>query len=146
MSYTKMHFHLVFATKNRYPFIKTNLEGRIYPILIAAFKEMDCLLLGINGVEDHVHVLCEIPPTKSISEILKYVKGMSSHVINQEEITKERFSWAKGYAAFAVSFSNIHRVAQYIKNQKEHHRVESGKLEYQKLLVAHGFSGGGDPV
>jgi putative transposase len=46
-----------------------------------------------------------------------------------------RFSWGRGYAAFSVPESQIHKVVQYIKNQKEHHRKKSFTEEYAVFLT-----------
>ena len=44
-------------------------------------------------------------PQKSISEIIKHVKGGSSHWINEHDVIREKFAWQTGYAAYSVSES-----------------------------------------
>ena len=81
-----------------------------------------------------------MPTNRTIQDIVKFVKGSSSHWINQNNIIKEKFSWAKGYSAFSVSKSGVYRVRKYIKNQEEHHRKKSFAEEYSKFLQVHGFN------
>ncbi len=51
---------------------------------------------------------------------------------------KERFgkpfAWQKGFGAFTVSRSNADAVANYIRDQEEHHRKLDFKTEFVSLL------------
>ena len=47
------------------------------------------------------------------------------------------FAWQEGYSAFSVSESNLERVAQYIREQKEHHKKITFEDEYLSLLRKH---------
>ncbi|HKP67952.1 MAG TPA: hypothetical protein VJV05_01635 [Pyrinomonadaceae bacterium] len=40
-------------------------------------------------------------------------------------------------SAFSVSSSNLRRVEEYIRNQKEHHRRRDFKSEFRGLLKKH---------
>jgi len=53
---------------------------------------------------------------KSISELIKQIKGSSSHWINQNNLISEKFAWQTGYASYSVSESVVEKVYQYIKN------------------------------
>jgi REP element-mobilizing transposase RayT len=76
---------------------------------------------------------------KSISEIIKQIKGSSSHFINQNNLTTDKFSWQTGYAAFSVSEYAVEKVYEYIKNQKQHHRIKSFDKEYDDFMKIHGL-------
>jgi len=82
---------------------------------------------------DHIHVLFLQNPQKTISDIVKQIKGSSSHFINGEELILEKFAWQTGYAAFSVSESQLDAVYNYIKNQKQHHLKKNGQDEFVKL-------------
>lgn len=89
---------------------------------------------------DHVHVLFLQNPQKTISDIIKQIKGSSSHFINRGELIPERFAWQTGYAAFAVSESQLNAVYNYIKNQKEHHLKKNGQDEFDEFVKLHGLN------
>jgi REP element-mobilizing transposase RayT len=72
---------------------------------------------------DHVHVLLNLPTNKTVEEVLKLLKGGSSHWINKS--VNYKFSWGIGYGAFSISDSNLETVTKYIKQQEEHHRKKS---------------------
>jgi len=138
-SYTKLWVHLVFSTKNREHLISQSLEAKLYDYIRDHLIELGCLARIINGISDHVHILFLQTPNKSIAEIVKNVKGNSSHWVNQNDLCMQKFSWQTGYAAFAVSESQVSRVYEYIKNQKQHHLQQDFLMEYDQLIEWHGL-------
>ena len=97
------------------------------------------IYMKINYVNsDHVHVLIDLPTSKTIEDILHLLKGSSSNWINKQ--VNFKFSWSKGYAVFSVSESNLDRVVKYIANQDEHHRKKSYLEEYEMFLQKHKIS------
>ena len=113
--------HAVFTTKNRQKIINLDLEEVLYPFLYDEFREIGCKLKIVNGLSDHIHCLFLLDSKKSFSEVIKQIKGSSSHYINQNNFIFEKFAWQKGYAAFSISESAVDIVYQYIKNQKIKH-------------------------
>lgn len=91
----------------------------------------------INSVADHVHVLFDLGRSASISEVVEATKRTSSMWIKKQGKQFAGFAWQAGYAAFAVSHSNLGRVRNYIANQKEHHRGRSFQDEYRAFLRRH---------
>jgi hypothetical protein len=47
--------------------------------------------------------------------------------------------WAEGYGAFTVSYIDMGRASDYVKNQKEHHNKRSFEEEYKNLLRESGI-------
>ncbi len=125
----------MFSTKERQSIIKENFEQRLYnhikENLIAHFK---CYVKAINGTDNHIHILFLLNHNHSIQEIFHYIKGESSHWINQNDLIAIKFAWQIGYGAFSVGESNIDAVEKYIANQKEHHRRKTFAEEYDLLL------------
>ena len=78
-SLSRLWTHLIFSTKNRFPFlsdktIRTNMHGYLAKVL----REHDCETLIVNGVEDHVHSLFALSRTHSIASVVKEIKRTSS--------------------------------------------------------------------
>jgi putative transposase len=91
-----------------------------------------------NGIENHIHVLIEIPKTLSVSEAMKRLKGGSSNAIQQSGLINKEFAWQKiGYAAFTVSKSAVPDVSRYISDQRDHHRTKTFEEEIIALLEKH---------
>ena len=136
-SYNRIWIHAVWSTKDRLPLISSSAENKIHEYLKAQFIELGCPVRIINGMPDHIHCLFLLNPQKSVAEIIKQVKGSSSHHINSSDITQYKFAWQTGYAAFSVSESVMEKVFNYIKNQKEHHAKKTFQHEFDEFLILH---------
>ncbi len=137
-SFSKIWHHTVWSTKQRQPFIDSEIESRVYKLIADEFQQLGCSVAIINGMPDHVHCLFLMNPTLSIASVLKQVKGGSSHLINQSDWLSEKFSWQVGYSVFSVSESMQNHVFRYIKNQKAHHKNQSSIRESATLIRLHG--------
>ena len=138
-TYTSLNYHLVFSTKNRFPWIALEIEQRIWSYIGGIARKPRMTAIQVGGVEDHIHALVMAPPTIAPFEIAKYLKGESSLWIHDEFPWLRGFNWQEGYAAFTVSKSDISDVAYYIKNQREHHRKRTFQDEYRELLRVNGI-------
>ena len=138
-SFSKIWIHSIWSTKERTPLIEPAKEDIIYNLMLNEFIEQDCRVKIINGMPDHVHSLFLLNIKRAISDIIKQVKGSSSHEINRQNITKFKFSWQTGFAAYSVSDSSLERVFQYIKNQKQHHQKITFQKEYENFIRLHGL-------
>jgi putative transposase len=138
-SFTKLWIHAIWATKHRQELIDFSIEKKLYDFIWQELTELGCPVRIINGMPDHVHVLFLQNPQKTISDIVKQVKGSSSHFINREELILEKFAWQTGYAAFSVSQSQLDAVYHYVKNQKQHHLKKNGQDEFDEFVKLHGL-------
>ena len=136
-SYNRIWIHAIWSTKERFPLINSNVEKVLYPFIVEQFKELGCPVRIINGMPDHIHCLFLLNPQKTIVEIIKQIKGSSSHYINQQNNLCDKFAWQTGYAAYSVSESGVDRVYEYIFKQKEHHQKRSLQAEYDELIKLH---------
>jgi putative transposase len=132
--------HLVFSTKNREPLIRVAIESELHAYGVTVLKNNGCAVLAMNGTADHIHVLLNLSRVKTIAEVVEELKTSTSKWIKTKGPDYRGFHWQSGYRAFSVSPSNADEVIDYIKGQKEHHRVHSFQEEYQALLRKHGLS------
>jgi REP element-mobilizing transposase RayT len=130
----KVWLHAIFTTKNREPLINQNVEQRIYDFIRNELNEMGCSVRAINGMSEHIHILFLLNPQKSYADVIKQIKGSSSHWINKQNIIQEKFAWQTGYAAFSVSESVSNKVYQYILNQKKHHNTKKFLKENDEFI------------
>jgi REP element-mobilizing transposase RayT len=91
----------------------------------------------INSVADHVHVLFNMGRTVTLAQAVEDVKKSSSKWIKTQDASFATFAWQAGYGGFSVSESNGPKVATYIRNQAEHHRVKTFQEEYREFLAKH---------
>ncbi len=116
MSYTKVWIHVVWATRKREPFLNSDLRQKLFNFVKAYSQEKGVQLAAINGHTDHVHCLIQLGKKQTISKVVQLLKGGSSFWLNQEKLTKDKFSWQVGYYAASVSPSKVHVVKKYIEN------------------------------
>lgn len=113
--------HLVWATWDRLPMITPDVERHLYRELESEAIKMRCIVLALNGVADHVHVVLIIPATVAIAELTKQLKGASSHFVNEVLHPEMPFKWQGSYGAFTISRWDVDKIVNYVKNQKQHH-------------------------
>jgi REP element-mobilizing transposase RayT len=138
-SFNKIWIHTIWSTKNRIPLIHSRIEKKIHQVISEQLQEQGCPVRIINGMSEHIHCLFLLNPQKSIADIIKQIKGSSSHYINQSNLIAEKFAWQTGYAAYSVSESSVDKVFEYIKVQKQHHLKKSFQQEYDEFLKLYGF-------
>ncbi|HUP65099.1 MAG TPA: transposase [Thermoanaerobaculia bacterium] len=132
-----MFLHIVFGTKEQFPFITPDIRPRLHAYLATVIRGLGADALVIGGVEDHVHGLIRLPSPLPYAELLEKAKGNSSRWFNKTVPCGGKFRWQRGYGAFSVSYSNLSRVRRYIENQEEHHRKMTFTEEVQKFLLRH---------
>ena len=137
-TFTSLHYHVIFSTKHREPWITYDLEERVWKFLGGIARENGMKALLIGGMLDHVHLALALPPTQSVSKALQLLKGGSSKWIKDAFPRMHGFAWQDGYGAFSVSKSNLSEVMAYIQNQREHHRVKTFQEEFLAFLVRQG--------
>jgi putative transposase len=133
-----MLVHIIFSTKSRKPFLRSvELRSQVHAYLTGTLRCLECDPLIIGGVEDHVHILCELSRKISLSELVKNLKTSSTR--NLKDKGHQDFSWQGGYGVFSVSQSVKESVIAYIANQEIHHRKATFQDEFRALLTKHGI-------
>lgn len=117
-SYTNLLYHIVFSTKDRQPLLTDAYQSRLHDYIGGTIRNLGGISLGINGTEDHVHVLAKLRPDKAVSDVLRDLKANASGWMHDVFPELKDFSWQRGYGAFTVSTSNVAKVQDYIARQK----------------------------
>jgi REP element-mobilizing transposase RayT len=136
-TYTNLLEHIVFSTKDRRPFLDTELKPRLFAYIGGNFRQEKCVALIINGPTDHVHILVSVARPIAPATLIGKVKANSSSWIHKTFAQHRDFAWQMGYSAFGVSHSLKGTVYDYIANQEKHHRRMSFKEELIALLKKH---------
>ncbi|NLH98043.1 MAG: IS200/IS605 family transposase [Chthonomonadales bacterium] len=131
-SYIRCLVHLVWSTHNRVPVISPDVRGRLHAYLGGVVRTAGAHAHVIGGTDDHVHLLLSLTATKTIMEIVRAAKGVSSRWMHENGVPE--FRWQDGYGAFSVAAEAQERVEAYIRRQEEHHRVVSFQEEFLEFL------------
>ena len=129
-SHTKsqMQAHIVWVTKYRYEVLKGDIQKRCRDIIVQICDAEDIRILKGVVSKDHIHMHIEYPPSKSMSDIVKKLKGRSSRKLQEEfkELSKQYWGkhfWAIGYGVWSTGNISDEIVQEYL----EHHRNPSNR-------------------
>lgn len=135
-SYTNLLYHIIFSTKDRKPIITEDYQPRLYDYIGGIIRGTGGISLGVDGTEDHVHVLAKLRPDRALSDVLRDLKSNATGWMHDVFPSLRDFSWQRGYGAFTVSYSNVADMRDYLARQKEHHQSVSFRDEFIQFLKA----------
>jgi putative transposase len=123
---TWLTVHIVWVTKYRYHVLQGDIQKRCRDLIKQICDSEDVQILKGVVSKDHVHMHIEYGPSKSISDLVKRLKGRTSRKLQEEfpELGKRywgRHFWAIGYGAWSTG--NI--TDQMVQTYLEHHRNPS---------------------
>ena len=133
-SLVKNYIHITFSTKNRYPFIDSNVSEELFKYPGGTCKELESYPIIIGGEKDHVHLLVSLSRKMALMKLVEFLKTHSSKWIKQKSKTYNNFYRQKGYGGFSVNPTEIEIVKNYIINQETHHKKISFQDEYRAFL------------
>jgi REP element-mobilizing transposase RayT len=136
-TFTSLHAHVVFSTKNRERWLTPDVEKEVWRYLGGICRAHRFAALQIGGMEDHVHLLLGCPPTVALSDFMKRLKGESSKWASTRFPGWTAFRWQDGFGAFSVGHSQIPATVRYIQGQRERHSRERFEDEYRNFLHVH---------
>jgi REP element-mobilizing transposase RayT len=139
MSYTNLIYHIIFRTKYGRKTIPEQYEKDLYAYILGIINNKKSKLYRIGGVENHIHLLVGIHPTFAVSDFMKEVKEYSSKWMSKNPNFPNFEGWAVSFAAFTYNVNDKQTIIDYIKNQKEHHKILSFEDEYRKFLIDNGI-------
>jgi len=118
----------VFAAKYRRQIIYGKIKTEIGQMLRKLCSYKGIGIIEAEACPDHIHMLLNIPPKYSVSQIMGYLKGKSSLMIfekyaNMKYKYGNRHFWCRGYYVDTVG-KNKNAIAEYIRNQLHEDKQE----------------------
>jgi REP element-mobilizing transposase RayT len=139
MSFVKVYIHAVWSTKDRYPYLKNNICKNIITHIREYAQTKGIYIDHINGGNEHLHVLISMTAEQNIATIMNLLKGESSHWVNKQNLTYDKFSWQDEYFAVSIGESQIDIIRKYIRDQDVHHMKKTFQQEYVEFIKNYGF-------
>ena len=123
---SRISVHIIWCTKYRYKVLEGEIQNRCRELIIQICDTEDVRILKGVVSKDHVHMHIEYPPSQSISELMRKIKGRTSRILQKEYRELERRYWGKhfwgiGYGAWSTGNVTDKMVEEYLK----HHNVSS---------------------
>ena len=130
--------HLVWLPKYRKPVLTGEVAVRVRDLIRQIAAEHELEIISGKVARDHVHVFVGYRPNQDVSQIMQWLKGISSRVLLQEfpHLRKRfwgRHFWARGY--LAVSSGNItdEMVKEYIEEQEGEQIIDDSRFPIDSL-------------
>ena len=131
MTYVRLRYHMILATKGRRPCITPDVEPFVYEKLLEEAQALDSKIFLLGGVEDHIHGIVSIPPTLAVSDFHRDIKKQTTKAIRKEFCHLNDFKWCAGFTAFTVNPNAMSELWSYIETQKEHHANDTLMDKYE---------------
>ena len=78
-TFSCLHYHLVFSTKERRPWIVPEWRNDLHAYLGGTVRGLGGVAETVGGIDDHVHLLLSLKPTHTISDFVRELKKLSSN-------------------------------------------------------------------
>ena len=114
-------YHVIWCPKYRRKVLMDSIEVRLENIINDTCKELGVIIIELEIMPDHVHLLVEVDPQLGIHKLVKRIKGRSSRILRQEfSSLRSRLPtlWTNSYFVSTVGGAPLSVIKRYIENQK----------------------------
>jgi putative transposase len=113
-------YHLIWCPKYRRRVLTGDVERRLIEIVHDVCDELSVVVIGLETMPEHVHLLCENPPVVALSTFVGRVKGRSSRPLRQEFPRLQRLAalWSPSWFVSTVGGAPLDVIKRYVENQK----------------------------
>ncbi len=114
-------YHVVWCSKYRRPVIEPEVSVRLKEIIQEVCGEKGALILEVETMPDHVHLLVSVDPQYGIHRLIKGIKGRSSRQLRAEfPRVKSRLPtlWTNSYFVATAGGAPLEQIKKYIQNQR----------------------------
>lgn len=136
-----LNYHIIWGTKYRNKVLKGKVETDLKKLLNEIANEYGFAIAHIEiGLDDHIHLLVNAPPKLSVTNVVRWLKGISARKLFQlhPELKnyywkpeRERLLWSPSYFVESISTTNQDAVAKYIDDQREKEMKHSETKRYK---------------
>jgi len=98
------------------------IAQRLQELIYEVAKEIDCKVLAIEIMDDHVHLFLNCPPILSPRDIMFRVKGKTARELRKEfpdPLMKMPSMWTRNYFVSTAENVSSDTIQKYIENQRK---------------------------
>lgn len=117
-----VNYHLVWIPKRRKKVLVGDVEKRLRQIIWEVCQEKTWIVIALEIMSDHVHLLVNVPPNIAAHEVVKAIKGRSSRYLRQEfpHLLKLPSLWTHSYFVSTTGNVSSETIRKYIEEQRHH--------------------------
>ena len=116
-----MGYHFVWCPKYRRGVLEGRVAKRLRELIKHKADDMDCRIISMEVMPDHVHLFIEGSPILTPNKIIGEIKGYSSHRLRKEfKELKTRLPtlWSRSYFVSSHGHVSDKTIEKYIAEQK----------------------------
>lgn len=119
-SVSLVNYHFVWTPRRRRKVLVGNVDTRLKELISETALKLDCQVLAIEVMPDHVHLFLSCPPNIAPDQIMFRIKGYSSRVLRQEfpHLLKMPSMWTRSYFVSTAGNVSSETIKKYIAEQK----------------------------
>lgn len=113
-------YHVIWCPKYRRRVLGGAAELRLKQIIDEVVCEFGGMVIEVDTMPDHVHLLVELPPQVTVSKLVQILKGRSSRRLRQEfpHLARMKSLWSPSWFVSTVGGAPLEVVRRYVENQK----------------------------
>lgn len=114
-------YHVIFCPKYRRNVLVGNVADRLKELILSKQSEYEYLILDIEILSDHIHMIVDVNPKIGIYTVVSKIKGYTSHQLREEFVelkSKLPTLWTNSRFISTTGSVTLGIVKQYIQNQK----------------------------
>ncbi len=118
----RLYAHLSWTTFARLPLIKPPTADFLRRFLLSEAKRHDARVMAMGVVQDHVHLVLQLPAAFDVPRLVQGLKGASARIANRDGIVgHEPLRWAQGYDLRSLGIKQVWAAVQYVREQSLRH-------------------------
>lgn len=126
--------HVVWVPKYRKSVLTGEVAVRVRDVIRQIAMEHEIEIISGKVARDHIHVFVVYRPNQSVSEVVQWLKGISSRVLLQEfpYLRKKfwgRHLWARGYLAVSSGNLTDEMIKEYIDEQEGEQIADDSRFQ-----------------
>ena len=135
---TDLKVHVVWLPKYRKPVLTGEVAVRVRDLIRQIAAEHELEIISGKVAREHVHVFLSYRPNQDVSQIMQWLKGISSRILLQEfpHLRKRfwgRHFWARGYLAVSSGTITDEMVKEYIEEQEGEQIIDDSRFPIDSL-------------
>lgn len=115
-----INFHFVWCPKRRRKVLYGSVEKDLRKLLAQQVADLNCEIVALEIMLDHVHLFLNCPPILAPNEIMHQLKGATSRILRQKYPHLQRMDslWTRSYFCSTAGNVSSETIRRYIENQK----------------------------
>ena len=113
------NYHLIWCPKRRRKILGGSIKERLEQLLRETATELDCEVLALEVMVDHVHFFISTTPQWAPNQLVARFKGKTSRILRQEfpYLMRMPSLWTRSYFCSTAGHVASETIRQYIEAQ-----------------------------